>query len=303
MWEGHTDSQDQASGLRRMARPRPVRVVSIASGKGGVGKTNISVNLATALAGRGKEVMIMDADLGLANVDVMLGIHPPYTLAQVLSGERTLEEVIVTTPAGVKVVPAASGTQPMAELDPLQHAGIVRAFSELALDLDVLLVDTAAGLSDSVITFTKASQEVIVVVCDEPASITDAYALIKVLTREHGVERVRILANMVNTLQAGQRLYEKMARVTDHYLCVELDFMGIVPRDENLRRAVARQQPVVEAFPDSRAAQAFQLLAQKLEAWPLPQSAGHLEFFAERLLGRSGGWEAEGASAPIGWTG
>ncbi len=298
MWEGF--SQDQASGLRQMARQRPVRVICVASGKGGVGKTNITVNLGTALVKQGRQAMIMDADLGLANVDVMLGINPPYTLAHVLTGERELAEVITTTPGGLHVVPATSGTQTMAELSPMQHAGIVRAFSELAMDLDVLLVDTAAGLSDSVITFSKAAQEVVVVVCDEPASITDAYALIKVLTRDHGVERVRILANMVNTVREGQRLYEKMARVTDHFLCVELDFMGLVPRDDALRRAVNRQQPVVEAFPDSRSAQAFRMLAQKIDKWPMPRSAGHLEFFAERLVGRAGGWGG-GGSASAGW--
>ncbi|MGM0412921.1 MAG: MinD/ParA family protein [Pseudomonadota bacterium] len=283
MWGGGVD--DQASGLRRLARQRPTRVVSVASGKGGVGKTSVTVNLAAALARHGNEVMIMDADLGLANVDVLLGLNPEYNLAHVVSGERSLAEVVTTTPGGVRVVPAASGRQRMAELTTMQHAGIVRAFSDLSLELDFLLVDTAAGISDSVITFSKASQEVIVVVCDEPASITDAYALIKVLSQDHGVERVRVLANMAGDLEQGQRLYEKIARVTDRYLQVELDFMGVVPQDEALRRAIHQRRPVVDATPNSPSAQAFGHLVGKVDGWPQPESAGQLEFFAERLLG------------------
>jgi flagellar biosynthesis protein FlhG len=278
---------DQAAGLRRLSRQRPVRVITVTSGKGGVGKTNVSVNLAMALIESGKEVMIMDADLGLANVDVMLGLHPRFNLSHVINGEMSLEDIILEGPSGLKLVPAASGAQVMAGLTPTQHAGIIRAFSELHQNLDVLIVDTAAGISDSVITFSKASQEVVVVVCDEPASITDAYALIKVLNRDHGLHRFRILANMVGNEQQGRQLYEKIARVTDQYLYVELDFMGSIPYDIHLRKAVQRQSPVVSLYPDSVSAQAFHELAVKTERWPSPRSGGHLEFFAERLLQQS----------------
>ena len=280
---------------------KPLKVIAVASGKGGVGKTNVSVNLAVGLARLGREVMLFDADLGLANVDLLLGMRPERTLHDLVTGAvDSLDDVLVQGPDGVKVVPSASGIAAMANLTPAEHAGLIHAFSAYRKPLDVLIVDTAAGLQESVTSFCRAVQETLVVVCDEPASITDAYALIKVLTRDHGVERVRILANMVNTVREGQRLYEKMARVTDHFLCVELDFMGLVPRDDALRRAVNRQQPVVEAFPDSRSAQAFRMLAQKIDKWPMPRSAGHLEFFAERLVGRAGGWGG-GGSASAGW--
>jgi len=276
---------DQATGLRQMANPKPVRVIAVTSGKGGVGKTNVSVNLAVALADAGRNVMLMDADLGLANVDVMLGLHPEHDLSHVVNGERTLEEVVVNGPAGLHIVPAASGVQAMAELSTAEHAGLIRAFSELSVPLDTLIVDTAAGIADSVVSFSRASQEVIVVVCDEPASITDAYALIKVLSRDHGVQRFRVLANMAHSAQEGRDLFAKISRVTERYLDVTLDFMGAVPYDDYLRKAVKRQKPVVEAYPRSRAAMAFKNLAQKAENWPIPTgAAGHLEFFVERLI-------------------
>jgi len=276
---------DQAAGLRRVTNPRPVRVIAVTSGKGGVGKTNVSVNLATAMAQTGKQVMLLDADLGLANVDVMLGLNPSYNLSHVMSGERTLEEILVDAPGGFRVVPAASGVRNMLELGTREHAGLVQAFSELSLPLDVLLIDTAAGLADGVITFTRAAQEVIVVVCDEPASITDAYALIKVLSRDYGHQRFRILANMARSIREGYELFGKIARVTDRFLNVSLDFLGSIPHDDLLRQAVQKQRAVVEVFPASRAAQAFKKLVPKVDNWPVPAAAsGHVEFFVERLV-------------------
>ncbi len=280
---------DQAAGLRHMTQPRPVRVIAVTSGKGGVGKTNVSVNLAVALAEEGKQVMVLDADLGLANIDVMLGLHPEYDLSHVISGERTLEEVIVQGPNGVHVVPASSGTKAMAELSPMEHAGVIRAFSELSHQLDVLIIDTAAGIADSVVSFTRAAQEVIVVVCDEPASITDAYALIKLLSREYGIQRFRVLANMAHSAQEGRDLFAKIQRVTERYLDVTMDFMGMVPFDDYLRKAIKRQKSVVEAYPRARSSMAFKTLAQKADRWPIPTgAAGHLEFFVERLIHSSG---------------
>jgi flagellar biosynthesis protein FlhG len=277
--------EDQAAGLRRMVNPEPVRVIAVTGGKGGVGKTNISVNLGVAMAEMGRRVMLLDADLGLANIDVMLGLHPEFDLSHVMRGERRLEEILVTGPHGMKVVPGASGVQKMAELSTAQHVGLINAFSELANDVDVLLIDTAAGISDQVVSFSRAAQEVVVVVCDEPASITDAYAIIKLLNREHGVSRFRVLANMVRTVQEGRDLYNKMCRVTDRYLDAMLSYMGSIPYDEQLRKAVKAQRPVVDGFPRSKAAQAFKNLAKKADTWPLPTGvSGDLQFFVERLI-------------------
>lgn len=276
---------DQARGLRRMAVPQPVRVIAITGGKGGVGKTNVSANLAIALANRRREVLLLDADLGLANVDVLLGLHSSKDLSHLVSGDSTLDEILIEGPAGIKIIPAASGIARMASLSAAEYAGLIRAFNELSVPADFLLVDTAAGISPDVIMFARAAQDVIVVVCDEPASITDAYALIKVLHREHGVERFHILANMVRSEQEGQELYRKLATVSERFLDVVLQHLGTVPHDEDLRRSVQRQAAVVEAFPGSRAARSFNQLAARLCDWPIPSGAsGHLEFFVERLV-------------------
>ena len=282
MSEGY---RDQAAGLRRMVNPGPVRVLAVTGGKGGVGKTNVSVNLGIALSELGRNVMLFDADLGLANIDVVLGLHPQYDLSHVLRGECALDEIILDGPEGLRVVPGASGIREMASLSAAEHAGLIHAFSDVGNDLDTLIIDTAAGISDSVISFSRAAQEVFVVVCDEPASITDAYALIKLLSREHGTRRFQVLANMVQSAQEARDLYNKLCRVTDRYLDVMLSLMGGIPYDDTLKKAVKGQKAVVQAYPRSRASQAFRNLAKKVDNLPTPAGvSGHLQFFVERLL-------------------
>lgn len=280
----------QAAGLRSTGRHRPVQVVAVASGKGGVGKTNVSVNLAAARALAGQKVWLLDADLGLANIDVLLGLNPRSNLSHVLNGECELDDVVLSGPAGLKIVPAASGIQHMASLSAAECSGVIHAFSELSEQMDMLVVDVAAGIHSSVTMFARAAHEVLVVVCDEPASVTDAYALIKVLSRDHGVQRARIVANMVRSYAEGRALYRKIARVTDHYLDVTLHYAGCIPHDEFLRRALQRQQPVVTAYPSCRATAAFKKLAEHTDTWDVPTGArGHLEFFFERALGAGEG--------------
>lgn len=278
------ESVDQTDNLHRIARPQPVRVIAVTSGKGGVGKTNVSVNLGVTLASQGKEVMLMDADLGLANVDVMLGLQPEYDLSHVLNGARSLEEVMCKGPHGMRVIPASSGVKAMSELSTAEHAGVISAFSEISLSPDYLIIDTAAGINESVVTFSRAAHEVVVVVCDEPASITDAYALIKLLSSEHGIYRFRVISNMAHSAQEGRLLFNKILKVTDRYLDVALDFAGVIPEDDYLRKAIQKQRAVVDAYPRSKSALAFKKLASKSGSWPIPTVGGQLQFFVERLI-------------------
>lgn len=261
------------------------RVIAVASGKGGVGKTTTSVNLAAAMVNAGQRTLLLDTDLGLANVDVMLGLTPRFTLADVFAGRCELADTILEGPNGLMVVPAASGKQHMAQLTPQEHVGLVHAFSELDRTIDTMIVDNAAGIADGVLTFCQAAQDVIVVVCDEPASITDAYALIKVLNRDRGVQRVQVLCNQVQDASEGPALFEKLQRVTTRFLDVTLHHIGSIPRDEWLRRAVQRQEAVVDAFPSAPSAVAYRGIARRARSWQSPAVArGHVEFFVDRLV-------------------
>ncbi|MFT6899950.1 MAG: flagellar biosynthesis protein FlhG [Colwellia sp.] len=276
---------DQASGLRKMKSSDPVKVIAVSGGKGGVGKTNVSLNTAIALGQLGQRVLVLDADLGLANVDVMLGLRVKRNLSHVLSGECELDDIIIEGPAGINVIPATSGTQSMVDLTPSEHAGLIRAFSDMNTKFDVLIVDTAAGISDMVLSFCRASQDVMLVVCDEPTSITDCYALMKLLSRDHGVFKFKVVANMVRTPKEGQQLFGKLSKVTDRFLDVALELVAVIPFDENIRKSVRKQKAIVEAYPQSPAAVAFKSLAANLIKWPMPkQASGHLEFFIEQLL-------------------
>ncbi len=264
---------------------KPVKVIAVTSGKGGVGKTNVSVNLSVSLASKGHNVVLMDADLGLANVDVMLGLHAKHNISHVLDGEKSLDDILLTGPAGMRVIPATSGVKRMAELSPAENAGLIRAFGELQHPVDIMIVDVAAGISDSVISFSRAVHEVVVVVCDEPSSITDAYALVKVLSRDYGVERFHVLTNMVESDAHGRILFKKLSLVAERFLDVTLDYLGPVPFDNALRRAVQRQNAVCELEPSSPSSQAFRRMVSAVERWPIPERAGgYLEFFVERLL-------------------
>ena len=280
-----TGSDGPSLRLASNAPHHPVRTIAVTGGKGGVGKTSVAVNLALALADLGQKTLLLDTDLGLANVDVLLGLSPRFTLADVVAGRCSIEETVLTGPKGLMVVPAASGKRHMTDLSPAEHVGLIRAFSELGRPLDSMVIDTAAGLGDSVLTFSQAAHDVVIVVCNEPASITDAYALIKVLSRERGVNRMHVLANMCRGSAEGRELFEKLTRVTDKFLNVTLNYLGGIPYDEWMRRAIQRQQAVLEAFPASAASMAFRALAAKIDKWQAPTAPrGNMEFFVERMV-------------------
>ncbi len=281
---------DQRTGdlrpQRRGREPGPVRVVCVVSGKGGVGKTNSTINLSLSLAGMGLRVMILDADMGLANVDLLLGLNTHRNAVDVLDGKCELADVIVEGPMGIKVVPASSGVARMGEIDALRQAGFISAFSSLECELDVLLIDSASGISPSVLNFARAAQEILVVVCDEPASLTDAYALVKVLSVDYGVNRFHVIANRVASAAQGQLLFRKLLRVSERFLDVDLRLLGYVPEDELLRKAVGRQRAVVQAYPGSKSSKAYGRLAARLVELPFPAGpSGHMQLFVDRLVG------------------
>lgn len=278
-FQGH-----QAAALVGMAPPPKTRVIAIASGKGGVGKTTLSINFSTALQLLGQRTLLFDADFGLANVDVLLGLHPRVHIGHVLDGKARLSDTVLTTSAGLRVVPSASGNRRLAEMNDTMRTGLIHGFSELASDVDVLVIDTAAGITGNVLALAQAAQTVMIVVCDEPAAITDAYALIKVLSTDHRVEHFEVVSNQTRSREEGQALFEKLQRVTDRFLNVQLDYAGCVPFDEQMRLAIQQQRALVEWRPGSQAARAIMKLAEKAMTWPQPEAPrGHIEFFVESL--------------------
>jgi flagellar biosynthesis protein FlhG len=282
----HRPHQAANAGAQR----RRCRAIAVAGGKGGVGKTTVAVNLGMSLAMAGHDVMLLDADMGLANVDVLLGLAPSRHLGHLLDGTATLEELVLEAPHGLKVVPGGSGARRLAQLGNGEHAAVIRAFDELPKPPDYLLVDTAAGLSDNVAMFAAAADDVVVVVCDEPASLTDAYALVKVLSRDFGVRRFRMVANQVRNAGEARALHQKLAKVSDRFLDIVLDFFGMVPQDERLRQAIRRQSAVVDLWPAARSSQAFKQLASAVDTWEEPASAGldRIAFFGGHVVPAAG---------------
>ncbi len=281
-------SAEQTRGIRAVTRPDPVQVIAVTGGKGGVGKTCVAVNLAAALAAEHQRVLLLDGDLGLANADVQLGLAPRCTLEHVLDGRCTLEEAILDTPAGFKLIPAAAGVARLASLTTAEHLGLVQAFSQLTCGLDTLIIDTAAGISDSVRQFCQAAQHVLVVLRDEPASLADAYATVKVLHRKHGVQRFKVLANMSAGTGCGEALFRKLQRVTDRFLDVALEYAGEIPDDRFVRDAIRAQRSVFAQYPSAPASRAFTRLAQRTLKWPIASGPrGNIEFMMERLLPRA----------------
>jgi flagellar biosynthesis protein FlhG len=266
---------------------RPVQVIAVTGGKGGVGKTTVAINLAASMATLGRRVMLLDGDLGLANVDVLLGLTPRYTLAHVIAGERSMQEIIVEAPQGFGIVPAGSGVEHLANMTDAEHAGLIHAFSEVSPGLDTLIVDTAAGISPGVLQLARACQHVLLVVCDEPTSVTDAYALVKVLSRSYGVQRFQVVTNMIRDGHSGEGVFHTLSRVATRFLDVTLEYAGSIPDDPMLRRSIREQRPVIDAYPGSPSAKALKVLGQRADKWPVPGGArGHIEFFAERLVTR-----------------
>lgn len=261
------------------------RVIAVASGKGGVGKTNVAANLSIALSGLNRDVMLLDADLSLANIDVLLDLQPKFNLSHVVNGDVDLESTIIDGPDGIRIVPASSGNFSMTDLPNTLHASLINSFAELSRQPDILIVDTAAGIADNVARYVQAAQEAIVVVCDDPSSITDAYALIKVFSRHYGVGKFHVVTNQTKNQFEGRQLFAKIQRVSDLYLDVVLRHLGNVPSDDYLRHAVQEQRAVVSAYPNSVSGKAFTDIAKKIDRLKICEDrSGGIQFFFERLM-------------------
>lgn len=281
---------DQAATLRKITDPnsaREVRVMAITSGKGGVGKTNVVANLAIALSRMGKKVLILDADLGLGNIDILLGLAPRYNLRHLLSGEKSVSEIMIEGPSGILILPASSGFEELTALSMEQQLNLLSAIEKVSDRIDILLIDTGAGISSNVIYFNLVAQDIIVVVSPEPTSITDAYALMKILSVRHNEKRFRLLVNLAKTPQEAKDVYRRLSIVADRFLNISIDYLGDIPLDDHLPLAVCQQKAAFELFPDSRAGKAFLGLARQISALPMPESPkGNIQFLQYKQIGR-----------------
>ncbi len=249
---------------RQKKRNKDVRIIAITSGKGGVGKTNIAANFAYIFSKMGKRVLLLDADTGLANIDVILGITPKYSLFHVLHGEKTLSEVTVQGPGGIKILPATSGIQEMAELSRDQKLTLLEELDGLSESLDFMFIDTAAGIAGNVMYFNMVAKEIVVVVSPEPTSLTDAYALIKLLYRGYATKRFMLLVNMVTGSNEAKEVYRRLSNATDHFLNLSVEYLGYILRDKTVYEAVKQQSMLVELAPHSKASKCLFAVAEKL---------------------------------------
>jgi len=301
---------DQADTLRQMARQNRknapsdpsappvaeeegdhgIRVISVTSGKGGVGKSNVVSNLAMALSAQGKQVLIIDADLGLGNLDVLLGLSPVYNLNNVFNGEKSINEIIIEGPAGIKIIPAGSGVQEVTSLSQHDRLRFLDELDMLEEQFDIMIVDTEAGISENVTYFTAAAQEIIVVVSPEPTSITDVYALIKLLATRYSEHHFKVLVNMAKDSEDALEVFRKLANVAGRFLDISLDYLGCVVKDEKVVEAVKRQRAVYDLFPESEAAACFTTLARRvIENTRKTRLKGNIQFFFRRFLDNSTG--------------
>jgi flagellar biosynthesis protein FlhG len=263
-----------------------MRVISVTGGKGGIGKTTISINLALALAQRKKKVLLFDADLGLANVDVLLGLTPNKNLHDYLSGNCELDEVCITGPHGLNIIPAASGVQKMAELSSAESFELIRSFSSLTRDIDIMLVDQASGISSQVMDFTHASQDILVVICNDPASLMDSYAVIKILHQKYGRNRFGVVVNKVRSQHEGFDVFARFQQAISQFITISMHYLGHIPQDDYIGIAARERVAVVDAFPQSEAAVAFGNLCQGITRWQMDNvvAGGGIQFFFERLV-------------------
>jgi flagellar biosynthesis protein FlhG len=293
--QGHP-STDQAETLRALNAQKHdekrqnhsdafTRVYSITSGKGGVGKTAVTANTAVTLAKMGKSVLILDADLGLANIDVVFGLAPQYNLNHFFSGEHDLEDIMVEGPYGIKILPAGSGIQNFTRLDGHSKMRLLDGLDSMQHDFDYVLIDTEAGISENVTYFNTAAQEILVVTTPEPTAITDAYALMKLLSTQFHEKHFNLIVNQTGSDEEALDVYRKLTMVSNRYLDISIDYLGSIPADRQMVEAIRKQKVFVDMYPASSVADAFCTLAKRLSLGnSASQPKGNLQFFWKKLL-------------------
>lgn len=268
--------------------PASPRVIAVTSGKGGVGKSNVVANLGLAMSQLGLRVLLIDADLGLANLDILLGLAPQHTIQDFFSLRQGLAQVIMEGPGGLKVLPAGSGLTELTELDHSRKVLLLDELDYYSENLDLVLIDTGAGISRNVMFFNLAAQERLLVVNNQPTSLTDAYALIKILSTRHKQKRFMLLGNGLTHPWQGEGVHRTLVRVVERFLGqdVFLEYLGFIPFDDAVPRAVIQQQPVLSLYPEAPVSKSFVRLARQLQESPAPDGLdGNIKFFWRRLLG------------------
>lgn len=262
------------------------RVISVTSGKGGVGKTNIVGNLALAFSAMGQRVLIIDADLGLANIDIIFNVHPEFNIGHVISGEKQLKDIVVTTDDGIRIIPAGSGLSGLAELTEGQKLNLLSEFESYDDVADIVLIDTGAGISSNVIYFNLAADECIIIVTPEPTSITDAYAMIKVMATQHGAKHFKLLVNMADESKEAKRVFFTIHQAADKFLKgIVIEYLGFIPADKCLKQAVINRKTVVTAYPGSESSRSLKKVARMMLSSPLRQPGnGSVRFFFKQFM-------------------
>lgn len=274
------------TSIRYQSQPMKTRTISVTSGKGGVGKTTTVANLAYCLGATGKKTLILDGDLGMANVDIMFGVRANSGIHEVFSGKRTLDEIIIPVSENVDLIPGGSGVYGLHNLGIEQKQILLQQVGQLDQTYDFMIIDTAPGIDDNVLYLNAAAQEIVVLVTPDPSSLTDAYAIIKVLNQKHQENRFSVLCNQVKDEQEALRVYQRITDVADQFLCVSLDYKGFIPADLNLRQATRSQQLVCKGLEESPSARKYMELAEKLSVpGDLMELKGSIQFFWEQLSG------------------
>jgi len=284
---------DQAANLRRLVLEKKTdgasgtRTIVITSGKGGVGKTSLSVSLAIAIAQDGKSVTLLDADLGLANINVILGIIPKYNLYHVIKGKKKLKDIIIEVPEGIKIIAGASGFQQLANLDVKQRDEFINSIAELAND-DFLIVDTGAGISQNVLSFVMAADEVIVVTTPEPTAITDAYGIIKAIASQSNEKHIKLIVNRAQSVAEGKRVAQRVINIAGQFLNIKVEELGFVYEDLYVPKSVRNQKPFIVSYPGCKASGCVKVIADRINNKQVENEKGSgITSFIKNLLGHS----------------